>query len=209
MGLIDNPPPRRRRSRSTFLDLYRLVDRACDKAFSLLASPGFAAYGHRSVIQRPVRISGERRIAIGDDVFIGSDSWLQVLESDGDGIAIVVGSGTSIAGSCVLSAIDSIQLGRKVLMARNVYIADHMHAFEDVGRAVLEQGIARVGPVEIGDGAWLGQNVVVGPGVRVGRGAVVGANSVVVQNVEDFTVAVGAPARQVRALPRDEPTSGR
>jgi acetyltransferase-like isoleucine patch superfamily enzyme len=72
-----------------------------------------------------------------------------------------------------------------------------MHAFDDRTRAILDQGITRVAPVEIGDGAWLGQNVVIGPGVRVGRGAVVGANSVVLHDVPDFEVAVGAPARVV------------
>ncbi len=85
-------------------------------------------------------------------------------------------------------------------MARNVYIADHMHAFEDIQLPVLAQGITEVGAVEIGDGAWLGQNVVVGPGVRIGRGAVVGANSVVLADVPDHTVAVGAPAATVSLL---------
>jgi acetyltransferase-like isoleucine patch superfamily enzyme len=89
----------------------------------------------------------------------------------------------------------SVTLGRKVLMARNVYIADHRHAFADSAEAVLDQGITEVAPVEICDGAWLGQNVVVGPGVRIGRGAVVGANSVVLKDVPDHAVAVGAPAR--------------
>jgi acetyltransferase-like isoleucine patch superfamily enzyme len=81
-----------------------------------------------------------------------------------------------------------------------VYVADHSHAFADTTRAVLDQGIDRVAPVEIGDGAWLGENVVVGPGVRIGRGAVVGANSVVLDDVPDHSVAVGAPARVVRTL---------
>ena len=63
---------------------------------------------------------------------------------------------------------------------------------------MLAQGVTRVAPVEIGDGAWLGENVVIGPGVRIGRGAVVGANAVVLQSVPDHAVAVGAPARVVR-----------
>ena len=92
-------------------------------------------------------------------------------------------------------------------MARGVYIADHSHAFADTARPVLEQGITGVAPVEIGDGAWLGENVVVGPGVRVGRGAVVGANSVVLADVPDFAVAVGAPARVVRQLAAGESAS--
>jgi acetyltransferase-like isoleucine patch superfamily enzyme len=85
-----------------------------------------------------------------------------------------------------------------VLLARGVYIADHGHAFDDRTRAVLDQGIDRVAPVEIGEGAWLGQNVVVGPGVRIGRGAVIGANAVVLDDVPDHAVAVGVPARVVR-----------
>lgn len=185
---------------SMCLGAYRWLTRGRDKAFSALCAGAFAEYGRRSVMQLPVRISGEARIAVGSDVFVGAGSWLQVLDGDCADIAIVIGNGTSIAGGCVVSAQRSIRIGSKVLMARNVYIADHMHAFSDVGEAVLEQGIDRVGPVEIGDGAWLGQNVVVGPGVRIGRGAVVGANSVVLAEVPDHTVAAGSPARVVRSL---------
>ena len=79
-----------------------------------------------------------------------------------------------------------------------------MHAYDDPKRPVLAQGITRVLPVEIGDGAWLGENVVVGPGVRIGRGAVIGANSVVLEDIPDHAVAVGAPARVVRRFAEDE-----
>ena len=172
-----------------------LWTRVRDKAFAVASSGAFAAYGERSVIQLPVRLNGVERIAVGSDVFVGAGSWLQVLDEATVDVALTLGDGTSIAGSCVLSAVQSVTLGRKVLMARNVYIADHRHAFADSAEAVLDQGVTEVAPVEICDGAWLGQNVVVGPGVRIGRGAVVGANSVVLQDVPDHAVAVGAPAR--------------
>src|SRR5262249_59358860 len=119
---------------------------------------------------------------------------LQVMGGAGGAPAITVGSGTSISGSCVLSAVRSITIGEKALFARNVYVADHVHAFADVEQAVLDQGVTRVAPVEIGDGAWLGQNVVVAPGVRIGHGAVIGANSFVREDVPDFAVAAGSPA---------------
>ena len=57
----------------------------------------------------------------------------------------------------------------------------------------------------IGDGAWLGENVVVGPGVSIGRNAVIGANAVVLDDVPERAVAVGAPARIVRRLDGDQP----
>jgi acetyltransferase-like isoleucine patch superfamily enzyme len=189
---------RRRQFGAAFVAGYRLWARARAKTFSVLSSSAFARFGRDSVLEPPIRLSGEERIAVGDEVYVGAGSWLQVLDTSDEGVAIELGDGTSIAGSCVLSAARSIRLGKKVLFARNVYVADHMHAFEDGSRAVLDQGITRVAPVEIADGAWLGENVVVGPGVRIGRGAVIGANAVVLEDVPDFAVAVGAPARVVR-----------
>jgi lipopolysaccharide O-acetyltransferase len=195
----------RRQAATEFLRLAGLTARARGKAFSLLAGPGFAGFGRRSVLQPPIRLGGARRIAVGSGVYVGAGSWLQVLDGEGDGVALEIGDGTSIVGACVISAARSVRLGRHVLLARNVYIADHQHAFEDIRRPVLAQGITRVGPVEIGDGAWLGENVVVGPGVRIGRGAVVGANAVVLSSVPDHCVAVGAPARVVRSFAVAEP----
>ena len=185
---------------SAILGTYRLGSRAYGKVFSLLISGAFGSFGARTVLQPPLRLHGEKRIVIGDDVFVGAGSWLQVLPGESETIALEIGDGTSIAGACVLSAASSIRLGRRVLLARNVYISDHIHAYEEPGRAVLDQGVSKVAPVEIGDGAWLGQNVVVCPGVRIGQGAVVGANSVVIDDVPDLSLAVGAPARIVRSF---------
>jgi acetyltransferase-like isoleucine patch superfamily enzyme len=186
---------------------YRFQLRARSKAFSVLGGGAFASFGPRSVVELPVRLGGEHRIAIGADVYIGSGSWLQAIGADGsDRVAIRIGAGTSVSGSCVLSAVQSVTLGERVLMARNCYIADHAHAFGDGTRAVLDQGVDRVAPVTIGDGAWLGENVVVGPGVTIGRGAVIGANAVVLDDVPPRSVAVGAPARVVRRLDAVEQT---
>jgi len=191
------------------VDAYRFQLRARSKAFSVLGASAFASFGPRSVVELPVRLGGESRIAIGADVYIGSGSWLQAIGgSDGDAaVAITVGDGTSISGGCVLSAAREVTLGRKVLIARNCYVADHSHAFGDASRAVLDQGVDRVAAVRIGDGVWLGENVVVGPGVTIGHGAVVGANAVVLDDVPPRSVAVGAPARVVRHLDaREEAT---
>jgi acetyltransferase-like isoleucine patch superfamily enzyme len=200
----------RRRLARFVVDAYRFQLRARSKAFSVLGGGAFASFGPRSVVELPVRLGGEGRIAIGADVYIGSGSWLQAIGGGGDGdgdatVAITVGDGTSVSGGCVLSAVREVTLGRKVLIARNCYIADHSHAFGDATRAVLEQGVDRVAAVKIGDGVWLGENVVVGPGVTIGDGAVIGANAVVLDDVPSRSVAVGAPARVVRQLDAVEP----
>jgi lipopolysaccharide O-acetyltransferase len=190
----------RRRTGRAALGAYRLAIRVRAKGFSLLSSGAFESFGSRSVLQPPIRLDGEDRIAVGSDVFVGAGAWLQVLSGpDGEGF-IEIGDGCSLAGGCVLSSAASVRLGRRVLFARHVYVADHRHAFADGTRAVLDQGIEQVAPVTIGDGAWLGENVVVGPGVTIGRGAVIGANAVVLADVPERAVAVGAPARIVRRL---------
>jgi lipopolysaccharide O-acetyltransferase len=188
----------RRRSGRAFLQLVWLLRRARRKTFSVLAAGGFAAFGKGSVLEGPIRLLGEHRISVGSDVFVGPGCWLQTLDEEGHDVAIDIGDGVNIAGGCVISAVSHVRLGRKVLLARNVYISDHIHAYEDSSSAVLDQGVSRIEPVDIGDGAWLGQNVVVCPGVRIGAGAVVGANAVVVDDVPAHSLAVGVPAKVVR-----------
>ena len=186
-----------------FLSTYRLYQRTVAKGFSVAAQGAFASYGARSVIAPPVRLEGERWMDIGNGVFVGPSCWLRAAPAEclATGSTVLrVGDGTSIVGSCVLSAVASVRIGQRVLFARNVYVADHRHAYEDRGVAVMDQGVTSVAPVEIGDGAWLGENVYVGPGVRIGTGAVVGANAVVLDDVPDYGVAVGIPARVVRII---------
>jgi acetyltransferase-like isoleucine patch superfamily enzyme len=183
-----------------FVFLYRASIRLRCKCFSLLISGAFAQFGRRTALTYPVRLGGEERIAIGDQVFIGAGSWLQALpDGNNHSIAISIGSGTSVAGACVISAVRQVVLEENVLLARNVYISDHSHKYTETDMPVLAQGLDNVEPVLIRQGAWLGQNVVVCPGVTIGKGAVIGANSVVNRDVPDFAVAVGSPARVVKS----------
>lgn len=157
------------------------------------------------MLMNPLRLGGEERIAVGNHVFLGPDSWLQTLpDGENQSAAIIIGSGTSIVGWCVISAVRSVILEESVLFARNVYVSDHIHRYSQVGIPIMEQGVDKVAPVLIKRGAWLGQNVVVCPGVTIGRGAVIGANSVVLNDIPDYSVAVGAPARVVKTISVEE-----
>jgi acetyltransferase-like isoleucine patch superfamily enzyme len=184
-----------------FLYLYRSWSRLSAKCFSLLISHAFAGFGSNTVIVNPLRLSGEERISIGDRIFIGAGSWLQTLpDGPNRSVAIRIGSGTSIAGACVISAVRSVRLEEEVLLARNVYISDHIHRYTEIGTPILRQGVDKVQPVVIRRGAWLGQNVVVCPGVTIGQGSVIGAASVVTHDIPDYVVAAGVPARVIKQI---------
>ena len=188
--------------------MYRSIQRAKSKLFSLIIRNGFYEWGSNSVAVPPLRISGERWISIKAGVYVGPDCWLNAEPACGattDPI-IVIGEGSSFAGNCVISAVSSVKIGREVLFARNIYVADHSHAYLDAAQPIMRQGIINVGQIVIDDGAWLGQNVVVTPGVHIGRGAVVAANAVVRDDVPDYSLAVGMPARVVKSWSSKENT---
>ncbi len=59
------------------------------------------------------------------------------------------------------------------------------------------------GPVTIREGAWIATRaIVVGP-VTIGRHAVIGAGAVVVEDIPDYALAVGVPARVVKFYPHE------
>jgi len=198
--------------------MHTLYRDARDRAFSLAVRSSFASFGPRSRISLPTQLHGAERISVGNRVYLGPGCWLLTHElphepereglgavsggggDGGGGGCIEIGDRTSIAGYCVLSAAVRVSIGRGVLFARNVYIADHRHGFGENALAILDQPLEDLRAVVVEDNAWLGQNVVLLPGVTIGRGAVVGANSVIREDVPPRCVAVGSPGRVVRRL---------
>jgi lipopolysaccharide O-acetyltransferase len=186
----------------SFLRACDLWQRLKSRVFALMSGGAFYRFGANSVIQPPARLLGESSISVGEGVFIGANSWLQVLKPSSSAATLVIDiqDGVSFAGFCTISAALSVVIESDVLVARNVYISDHIHSFADRTNPIQKQGISHIAPVRICRGAWLGQGVVVCPGVTIGRGAVIGANSVVRHDVPDFSVAAGVPARVIRMV---------
>lgn len=55
------------------------------------------------------------------------------------------------------------------------------------------------GDTMIGNDVWIGYRVMVMPGVRIGHGAVIASGSIVVDDVPDYGVVGGNPARVIRS----------
>ncbi len=185
---------------SVFPNAYRLSNRVRDKVCSLLFAGAFHRFGKRSVISLPVRLGGEKSIEIGSKVYLGSNCWIEVMEFDAakPRPVISIGDGVAISGFCTITAVSKVSIGRGVMIARYVHISDHSHQFASAEVPIKDQGITKIAPVTIGDGAWIGHGAVICPGVTIGKNAVIGANSVVREDVPDHCVAAGVPARIIR-----------
>jgi acetyltransferase-like isoleucine patch superfamily enzyme len=187
---------------SVFLSLYNLSRRLRGRVFTILCRSSFYHVGPGTALLPPARLGGEKWIEIGRNVFIGPNSWLEVMEPPvgNHEPVITIGDETSIVGSCTITALERVVIEPKVLIAGNVYISDHAHAHGSREAPIKNQGLSNIAPVRVCEGAWLGQNVVVCPGATIGRNAVVGANSVVRQDIPDFAVAAGCPAKIIRMI---------
>ncbi|QKV67540.1 CatB-related O-acetyltransferase [Streptomyces harbinensis] len=64
--------------------------------------------------------------------------------------------------------------------------------------ADLITGLPGRGDTVVGHDVWLGHGAMVMPGVRIGHGAIVAAGSVVVEDVPDYGIVGGNPARLIR-----------
>lgn len=177
-----------------------LWSRLRTRLFTLLLSSQFKKFGAGSRIAPPFRFYGLNEMSLGERVMINRDCWIQTISDPGDAYSpkLVIKSHAGIGMGAQISASRQVVIEEYVLLARNVYISDHAHAFQNTDVPIMNQGINSIAPVSIGRNTWLGQNVVVLPGVTIGQHCVIGANSVVNSAIPDFSVAVGAPARVIK-----------
>ncbi|MGE5577909.1 MAG: radical SAM protein [Syntrophothermus sp.] len=164
-------------------------------------NPGFWQIGANCFIHPSADIRSPHRIALGDQVQILMDCWLNVVEPEtGSGPKIVIGSGSQIGRRATLSAVNLIHIGNNVLFGPNVVVVDCNHRYDQVGVPILAQGVdSTTNQVVIDDDAWLGANVVVSGNVHIGRGTAIGANSVVISDIPAYCVAAGNPAQVIKA----------
>ena len=167
----------------------------------------FAAFGAGSVIAPPSRVTTPEAIEIGERVVIHEHAWLSVVPAiDGVMPRLVIGSRTSIGRFGHIACVGDIEIGADVLMSERVFIGDTYHGYEDTDEPVIRQPMALPEKVTIGRGAFVGIAAVILQGVTIGEQAYVGAGAVVTTDVPPRSVAVGNPARVVKAY--DE-SSGR
>lgn len=139
-----------------------------------------------------------RRIS---ELGISKGRWCNVIDPQaqlprgtnlGTGVAIgpyaVLQPGTSIG--------DHVAVRSGAVVGHNSELAD----FVFVGVNSVVCGYSR-----LGTGAYIAPNATTKEGIRVGRFAVVGLGAVVLDDVPDYAVVAGNPARVLRELDRDGP----
>ena len=133
----------------------------------------------------------------------------QVIGSVGEGVDIrpplrvdyghniTIGDGYWVNFGLTALDVAPIVIGQDVLIGPNCSLYTAIHPTEPGPRRAKWESAA---PITLEDNVWLGGSVVVCPGVTIGENSIIGAGAVVTRDIPANSIAVGNPARVIRAL---------
>ena len=152
-----------------------------------------AAYNATTARQEPLRRALLERLlgSVGDETVLRPPVYVDY------GSHLHIGARTFANFGLVALDVATITIGDDVQIGPNVQLLTPTHPVEPGPRRDKWESAQ---PITIGDNVWLGGGVIVLPGVTIGENTVVGAGSVVTKDLPANVVAVGNPARVVRAV---------
>jgi acetyltransferase-like isoleucine patch superfamily enzyme len=164
--------------------------------FTLVARAFIKNISRSARISKLTGIFGGKNVTIKSNVLLW-DTWLAAVSPDDSKVELIIDEGATIGRFNHIYATKRIEIGKNVLTADRVYIADNVHQYEDINVPIKNQPVKQLGEVYIGDGSWIGENACI-IGARIGKNCVIGANAVVLKNIPDYSVAVGIPAKVIK-----------
>jgi len=109
----------------------------------------------------------------------------------------------TIGANCYINAPTFLDLTAPIAIGDGVGVGHHAVFITEghtQGPPTKRLGASNPQPIIVHTGAWIGADVTLLPGAIVGAGSVIGAGSLVVGEIPANVVAVGRPAKVVRAL---------
>lgn len=145
-------------------------------------------------------------ISIGPNSFIGSEG-LSINKHEGKIIntphlgRVNLGTNTSIGSNCtvVRAIFGETVIGEHCRLGHNVSIG---HGCKIGDRVVIAPGSVISGSCTVGNDVWIGPNCSIKENTKIGCNAFIGIGSVVLQDVPDFGVVSGNPAKLLRKAKR-------
>ncbi len=113
------------------------------------------------------------------------------------GYNIILGDNFYANHNLVILDCAEVKIGNNVYFGPNcgIYTAGHPLDFKQ-----RNEGLEYAKPIKIGNNVWIGGNVVILPGVTIGDNSVIGAGSIVTKDIQENTVAVGNPCKEIKKL---------
>jgi acetyltransferase-like isoleucine patch superfamily enzyme len=110
---------------------------------------------------------------------------------NGNKICVCIGQNTSIAPNVTFICLSSANNGIEI------------NELDYVKNRLIKSG-----DIVVDDEVWIGANVTILPNVSIGKCSIIGAGSVVINDVEPYSIYAGVPAKKIRDLKTGERIKG-
>jgi acetyltransferase-like isoleucine patch superfamily enzyme len=149
--------------------------------------------GHALQVGAGVVFKHPETMEFGDAVFIGAQAMIQG-RFDG---TCKIGNHVWIGPQAYFDA-RALELEDYVGWGPGAKVLGSVHTGEPVDAPIISTALV-IKPVFVGFGADVGMNASILPGVSIGANAIVGAGAVVTNDIPEFAIAAGVPARVLRS----------
>jgi acetyltransferase-like isoleucine patch superfamily enzyme len=146
-------------------------------------------FGQGTRIESGVGFKHVETFEIGDNVFIGAQTFIQ---GRYDGVC-QIGDHTWIGPKSYFDA-RNLVLGEYVGWGPGAKVLGSAHTGLPIDLPFIQTDL-EIKPVRVGDWTDIGTNAVLLPGISIGKGAIVGAGAVVTKDVPAYAVVAGVPAQ--------------
>lgn len=103
-----------------------------------------------------------------------------------------LGYNSCIGPHCVIENDDYIYIGDNAVVSQYSYLCTSSHNIYKQTHELIYS------PIKIGDNAWVCAGSFLGKGITIGCGSVVAARSVVIKDVDNWTIVGGNPASFIK-----------
>jgi len=174
----------------------------------VIGEPTYQYYQHPDTYENPPTV-------IGSGSMIRSHTILYAGSTFGEGLntghRATIRENTTIGKHCLISTLVDIQgncnIGDYARIYSNVHISEHTR----IGNYVFifpytiftndpQPPSNTLSGTQVGDYSIITVHCCVLPGVKVGKHCLIGANSVLSRDIEDYSFAIGSPAKRIKDI---------
>lgn len=148
-----------------------------------------------------VKLKLPNYIKCGLGTVIGEDSKLLCTDKyNGEKFFPIIHIGRNFHATrrLTIQCANKVNVGNDVLVASDVFIIDYNHGTNPLSNNYLENSLELSPGVNLEDGVWIGNNVIILGGVTIGKKSIIGAGSVVTHDIPSYSIAVGNPAKVIK-----------
>ena len=131
-----------------------------------------------------------RFVKVGKDFYCGKNLYIKPN-------TVTIGNSVYFGNYCHLSAGD-ILIADYVMLASSVSIIGGDHIYNRPGKPMTKTARGEQKTVMIEKDVWVGHGAIIMHGVTLGEGCIVSAGSIVLKDVQPYSIVAGNPAKMIK-----------